>query len=142
MYQSELCTLLCDYTVFAAIILDASCAVILDRDAPAYTHPPVSYDFSVSQEPDPIYSDEEDDADVEEDSEGEACLQGMQGSKPDNSSQLPNTLQIPTEARDTAKTSSSSAAGKSHMPGTAKTAGLRAGFFTGEATSHLRLKEP
>ena len=99
MYQSELCTLLCDYTVFAAIILDASCAVILDRDAPAYTHPPVSYDFSVSQEPDPIYSDEEDDADVEEDSEGEACLQGMQGSKPDNSSQLPKHAADPYRSK-------------------------------------------
>ena len=62
------------------------------------------YDFSVSQEPDLIYSDEEDDADVEEDSEGEASLQGMEGSKPDNSSQLPDTMQTSTEAREAAKT--------------------------------------
>ena len=114
---------------------------ISDRDAPAYTPICASSSllcFSVYQEPDLTYSDEEDDADVEEDSEGEASLQGVEGSKPDNSSQLPDMRQTPTGAREAAKISPSSAAGKSHMPGTAKTAGLRAGFFTGEATSYLR----
>ena len=118
---------------------------ISDRDAPAYT--PICTSscllcFSVYQEPDLTYSDEEDDADVEEDSEGEASLQGVEGSKPGNSSQLPDTMQTSTEAREAGKTSPSSAAGKLHMPGTAKTAGLRAGFFTGEAAPYLRLKEP
>ena len=66
----------------------------------------------------------------------------MEGSKLDRSSQLTDMVQTSTEARDTAETFSSSAAGKSHMPRTAKTAGLRAGFFTGEATSYLRSMSP
>ena len=109
--------------------------------APTHPHaqPPAPYSFSLSQEPDLIDSDIEDDAGNEEDSEGEACIQGMEELMPDRSSQLPGMMQASAKAKDTAMTSSGSAAGKSHVPGTAKTAGLRAGFFTCETTSSLSL---